>query len=567
MIRQFGRSEANRSKELDEKFPQIPAVSENNVWYSYDEHASHVIIFVHGIFSDSRTCWLHQDDNVTKCEYWPELVRRDLRLCNPAIFLGGFYTDPNSTTYEIRDCAHELFSALRRPSVDGRLSPLDFHHLIFVTHSTGGIVVRYLLERHKKEFTDKEVGLVLVASPSYGSKWANRTDPLSRALNNRLSQQLKWGNDSLQEIDDRFRELVDGKHIPNLKGTEAYENHFLRRNFFWARTKVVDKESAGRYFGSPRQLPNTDHSTCVKPDTFTHPAHELLVDFYTSLGWICPASSWDSIPAPKGGISRHAENNIDAVLFDVYQPGYETYYVKRSIDDEFARAKDIFHLWVFGPSGCGKTCLIRRNLVRLDSEYIFISLANYYDSSAEEWLAAVIEELFAEANRASPPERSLPYLMDNAAKLLCTEYEKRRVYIHIEEIPVRSAELLTQFAKLVSAFLVHYATKAQNENVKFVFSSIDFPYSDLDNFHNKVHERLRVMPMTIWSEDAIKRLVIMISEELKLALSEIQQKTIKDFAQGSPRFVKKLFRNLLARQFPIEEQFDTILRETEQELG
>ena len=45
--------------------------------------------------------------------------------------------------------------------------------IIFVCHSMGGIVTRYLLEANHHEFGEKNVGLVLIASPSYGAKLAN----------------------------------------------------------------------------------------------------------------------------------------------------------------------------------------------------------------------------------------------------------------------------------------------------------------------------------------------------------------------------------------------------------
>jgi hypothetical protein len=32
----------------------------NNFWYSRTD-SDRVLVFVHGIFSDSRTCWLHRD--------------------------------------------------------------------------------------------------------------------------------------------------------------------------------------------------------------------------------------------------------------------------------------------------------------------------------------------------------------------------------------------------------------------------------------------------------------------------------------------------------------------------
>jgi len=62
--------------------------------------------------------------------------------------------------------------------------------IVFVCHSTGGIVVRYLLESNWAQFKDKRVGLVLIASPSYGSTQADkvkaRLEPFSEEERERV---------------------------------------------------------------------------------------------------------------------------------------------------------------------------------------------------------------------------------------------------------------------------------------------------------------------------------------------------------------------------------------------
>jgi hypothetical protein len=153
----------------------------------------------------------------------------------------------------------------------------------------GGIVARYMLEKHREAFADKRVGLVLIASPSYGSKHANTLDLLLRLYDHGAGKQLKWGNWSLSDLDDRFRDVVNKKGIPGLCGIELYENHFIVPRWLpflrwkWTpsrnKTVVVAKESAGRYFGAPKQMRATDHFSIVKPDTVEHPTHRALLSF------------------------------------------------------------------------------------------------------------------------------------------------------------------------------------------------------------------------------------------------------------------------------------------------
>ena len=125
---------------------QRPAKGDNNVWYHYDDHSDTAFVFVHGILSDSRSCWYYEDrDDESKSCYWPELVLEDPRLDKPSIFLGGYYTAIDSGPYEIRNCASELYRAIRRDDDDPELRPpvMEKERIVFICHSTGGIVARY----------------------------------------------------------------------------------------------------------------------------------------------------------------------------------------------------------------------------------------------------------------------------------------------------------------------------------------------------------------------------------------------------------------------------------------
>jgi hypothetical protein len=105
---------------------------------------------------------------------------------------------------------------------------------------------------------------------------------LATFYDNQLGKHLRWGDDLLKDLDDRFKRLVDKKMIPRLAGVEGYENHFvIHRTWLPDRLFVVEGDSAGRYFSS-RMLANTDHFSVVKPTGFDHPAHKLLVEFWLS---------------------------------------------------------------------------------------------------------------------------------------------------------------------------------------------------------------------------------------------------------------------------------------------
>jgi hypothetical protein len=250
----------------------------NNVWFEARSKNT-VIVYVHGLLSDSGDAWYAEGKTPA---YWPQLVQKDLRFKESGIFLAGYYTAADSSDFSVRAAADAVSRSLQRRDQLGR-RVMDARNILFVAHSLGGVVVRYLLTEDWPDFKDKTVGLLLIASPSYGSNNADSLKWLAEMYENEAGQDLQWGSDLLKDLDARFKRLVDLKRIPRLTGMEAYEHHFIlhyRYIPFLTKQRVVTAESAGRYFGPATLLPGTNHSSVVKPTTPDHPTHDLLVDFY-----------------------------------------------------------------------------------------------------------------------------------------------------------------------------------------------------------------------------------------------------------------------------------------------
>jgi hypothetical protein len=226
----------------------IPPPRTNNLWF-FDRNTTDVIVFVHGIFSDSRSCWLAEGKPQLEY-YWPELVARDQRFDRFSIYLGGFFTGIDAGRFGLEDCAQQLFDALDTPTRPGEVPVLQRKTCWFVCHSTGGIVVRYMLESRTAAFVNKTIGLALIASPSYGSRFANTVRGLAKLYRQKLGAQLEWRNWGLEDLDRRFGTLVAERRIPRLIGAEAYENRFILHRKWLPRflPLVVEKESAARYF-------------------------------------------------------------------------------------------------------------------------------------------------------------------------------------------------------------------------------------------------------------------------------------------------------------------------------
>jgi hypothetical protein len=205
-------------------------------------------------------------------------VAEDERFGQIGIYLAGYYTAIDAGRYELRNAADELLAALTR---GGSSSVLSRERFIFVCHSTGGLVVRYILTSNDHLFVNKTIGLVLIASPSSGSRWANRFGWLTSLFGHSIGKQLASGHWTTREIDAQFKNLLNERRIPRLMGVEAYENHFIvHRKWLPDKKVIVTEESAGRYFGAPKLLRGTNHFSTVKPTNRDHPAYELLLDFF-----------------------------------------------------------------------------------------------------------------------------------------------------------------------------------------------------------------------------------------------------------------------------------------------
>jgi tetratricopeptide (TPR) repeat protein len=261
---------------------RLPQPNENNLWYRYNDRDA-VLVFVHGVLSDSRGCWLYEDDETKKpVSYWPDLIESDVRFKEVGIYLAGYHTAVDSGDFPIQQCAQQVYAYLKTQDPESRQPVMDKQKIIFVAHSMGGIVARYLLCEQREAFKGKQVGIVLIASPSYGSQLASSLDEVIYHYNHEQGKQLKWGNAILKDLDQRFKNLKESGQMPRLFGVEFFENRFMIR-WKWlplfARTKIVTEESAARYFGYAKQIGGSDHSSICKPKTAADLVHQYLLEF------------------------------------------------------------------------------------------------------------------------------------------------------------------------------------------------------------------------------------------------------------------------------------------------
>ena len=249
-------------------------------WWHEVTSAPTAIVFIHGVLSNPKECWTFVDPAGKKDVYWPDLLRTDFRFKNTDIYVAAYPSDlfGAPAKYGIQQAADTIWNELRHRDAKNRPPVTDKTNIIFVTHSTGGLVAKYMLLEHMKDLDKRNIGVVLIGCPSRGSKLASKLELIAHQANHQIAEELSWNNRVLLDLDEKFQDLVN--HTPDgLSGVEGYEERFSEIVPF-VHSDVAPQETAeAGYFGKAKKLLGTDHSSTVKPDNLNHPGHQLLVGF------------------------------------------------------------------------------------------------------------------------------------------------------------------------------------------------------------------------------------------------------------------------------------------------
>lgn len=238
-------------------------------WY-WNGHNDIAIVFVHGLHSDLDRAW-----RANSSAYWPQIVHHDQELDSADIFLANYYTSLSAKYFDIDAIVTNLESDLDYHKVWDRKA------VIFVCHSMGGIAVRKLLCR-KPDLRHRKIGLLLYASPTFGSRVAAMMHGAARLVEHRQAMQLKQGA-YLKNIYDEF-ERYKGSN-KNLRGAEFAETKPYRNlpmRMVQPILTVLPEEAIGHFADSylSGALGNCDHSNIVKPSNAKADSHRRLAVLY-----------------------------------------------------------------------------------------------------------------------------------------------------------------------------------------------------------------------------------------------------------------------------------------------
>ncbi len=486
-----------------------------------------VAIFIHGLMSNRDKCWKDKNDM-----YWPNIISNDARLGNLSIYLAEYFTDISSGDFDFSECAKQVLTDLTSQDEKLRPPPLKYSNIIFIAHSAGGVISRAIVEKNRTLFKDKKIGFFLIASPSLGSKYNFITKFVARAFQNSLINELYFDSPYLRSLDEDFRDLLVKQEL-HICGKELYEHKKNIGNIIaFSNRKVVDKESARRYFGAGVMIPNSDHSTICKPSNTQHQTHKELCKFISD-NFTLTIENDHSYEQCNATIKKPPDP-----LFTKYEPQHEPFYHKRDIDNQLEQMFHRFSIWVCGESGVGKTVSIQRALSKNNINYKFISMARSVKESTNQMLTDLLNELNNyECITTISKSHTLKLISEKIKSLSNDGYSA----LFIEEIPINNQEQFMDFSE--SIFSIISTLDSPNINCQIILSSIFEPPNMLGTEFEKTSEKIKILRAESWSIEELNHLSVIIENHLGISLL----KDVKDYTRfsGSPRAMKTYYQDYI----------------------
>lgn len=259
-------------------------------------------------------------------------------------------------------------------------------------------------------------------------------------------------------------------------------------------------------------------------------------------------------------------HEVKDVLFEFYDQKHERFYVERDNDLRFAAILRQFGAWICGPSGCGKSNLIVRNLIKHNKDFVQVDLSPRIGTGTEKFFEEILHVILQKNGR----DLQMPISFDDCLKriisLLEECYSNKEVIIFIEEIPISEDLEQQEFAQKLFALLISKNLKENLSGVKFFLSSIDNPKKFITPFQKKIHQQVSFLELEYWNEKDMLLLIDVLFTALNINLEQSLIDEVLLRSKGSPRFVKKFVRTIVAIDKYDEETVRFYLGEVEREF-
>lgn len=213
------------------------------------------VIFVHGLGGDNVSTW----DADGKC-FWPDWIAEDFPQCR--VLQRGYDSNVFARFLTGKGASIQDLAGMLADDLVNRPDPAP--HVLFITHSLGGLVVKGMLRKCKdsgnpdwNELASQTAGIAFLGTPHVGSQLADALDLLLRRFKSTTSKQLVYAAPELIELNEFFRTWAHKQGIEVRSYYETKDTNGFR---------VVDPVTANpNVQGSDPVGVEADHITICKP--------------------------------------------------------------------------------------------------------------------------------------------------------------------------------------------------------------------------------------------------------------------------------------------------------------
>jgi hypothetical protein len=488
---------------------------------------------VHGLAGSAASTWRRM---MSVCESDPDLAGYTLDYFT---YPSGFVHFPLMVRFaSLQDLARGLKTELETHHGDRR-------NITLVGHSLGGLVVRqYVVSELKAGRTPLASKLLLYAVPNTGASLADVATLVS--WNHRHLKQLCKNSDILDILNEDWT-------------SQKVEDRLLVRYVVGGADSVVTLESARPYYGRDNvsTLIGHDHKTIVQAESVDDTRYAILKKIVMN-----SSDRGHGIIVPDESRRKAADP-----LFDIYNAQDEVYYLPRSTDGITKSVMSAGHIWVSGPSGVGKTTSLRYCALSSGWSFHQIMLAGYNGRDSLGLLRGMCAELADINNSAEHPNAGsdVGQLIGFFRRNLKSLSETGVTTILIEEIPIRGGKEFSEFMRLLLQLLLAVSSDPSlSGRIQLAFSSISDVSAELGDGLTKLRERIHFMKYGLWSTNEVVNLIDMLCSVLRPELTDAERSQIAKYANGSPRFVKMVFRrwrNNTSGEFSLSELLGSVKAE------
>jgi hypothetical protein len=401
----------------------------------------------------------------------------------------------------------------------------DYEEVTLVGHSLGAVVVRqYMVSELKAGRSPLAHRILLYAAPNTGSALA------------KIGTSASWEHRHLKQIckNSDVLDILNGDWV-----IQQVDAKCAVRWVVGGADGIVTPDSGSPFIGQDNvsTIVGRDHTAIVQPENADDIRYKVLQKFVLEGRGVQPRRHM------VGGLAARPADP----LFDVMNPQDEIFYLPRPLDAILKQIMPAGHVWVSGASGVGKTTSLRSYAFSSGWELHQIMLSGYRGRSADGLLRALSSEIGDLSGNgdiiAAPAATDIGELIGHIRRDLRTLCGEGVATVLVEEIPLAPGHELTQFVALLLQLALAIASDSTLDGrIQLAFSSIGELTLDPPDGFGKLKERIQFVKLPAWNSKELRRLIDMLCSILRPDLSEGDRQSITVAANGSPRFVKMVFR-------------------------